>query len=91
MGTPIYATRAGTVIAANYGTTGYGNYVIIDHGDGFTSLYGHCSTLAVSAGQQVSKGQHIANAGESGNADGAHLHFEIRYNGEKQNPLNYVG
>ena len=90
-GTPIYATRAGTVIAANYGTTGYGNYVVIDHGDGYTSLYGHCSTLAVSAGQQVSKGQHIANAGESGNADGAHLHFEIRYNGEKQNPLNYVG
>ena len=91
MGTPIYATRAGTVIAANYGTTGYGNYVIIDHGDGFTSLYGHCSTLAVSAGQQVSKGQHIANAGSSGNSTGPHLHFEIRYNGEKQNPLNYVG
>lgn len=91
MGTPIYATRAGTVIAANYGTTGYGNYVVIDHGDGFTSLYGHCSTLTVSAGQSVSKGQHIANAGSSGNSTGAHLHFEIRYNGEKQNPLNYVG
>lgn len=91
MGRPIYATRSGTVIAANYGTTGYGNYVIIDHGDGYTSLYGHCSSLAVSAGQQVSKGQHIANAGDSGNSTGAHLHFEIRYNGEKQNPLNYVG
>lgn len=90
MGAAIYATRAGTVIAANYGTTGYGNYVIIDHGDGFTSLYGHCSSLAVSTGQSVSKGQHIANAGESGNARGAHLHFEIRYNGVKQNPLNYV-
>ena len=90
-GTPIYATRAGTVIAANYGTTGYGNYVVIDHGDGYTSLYGHCSSLAVSTGQSVSKGQHIANAGDSGNVTGPHLHFEIRYNGEKQNPLNYIG
>lgn len=90
-GTPIYATRAGTVIAANYGTTGYGNYVIIDHGDGYTSLYGHCSSLLVSAGQSVSKGQHIANAGDSGNVTGPHLHFEVRYNGEKQNPLNYIG
>lgn len=90
-GTPIYATRAGTVIAANYGTTGYGNYVIIDHGDGYTSLYGHCSSLLVSAGQSVSKGQHIANAGSSGNSTGPHLHFEVRYNGEKQNPLNYIG
>lgn len=90
-GTPIYATRAGTVIAANYGTTGYGNYVVIDHGDGYTSLYGHCSSLLVSTGQSVSKGQHIANAGASGNVTGPHLHFEIRYNGEKQNPLNYIG
>lgn len=90
-GTPIYATRAGTVIVANYGTTGYGNYVVIDHGDGYTSLYGHCSSLLVSAGQSVSKGQHIANAGASGNVTGPHLHFEIRYNGAKQNPLNYIG
>lgn len=89
-GTPIYATRGGTVIAANYGTSGYGNYVVIDHGDGYTSLYGHCSSLKVSAGQTVSKGQHIANAGDSGNTTGPHLHFEIRYNGEKQNPLNYI-
>lgn len=90
-GTPIYATRSGTVIAANYGTTGYGNYVVIDHGDGYTSLYGHCSALFVSAGQSVSKGQHIANAGDSGNVTGPHLHFEIRYNGAKQNPMNYIG
>ena len=90
-GTPIYATRAGTVIVANYGTTGYGNYIVIDHGDGYSSLYGHCSSLLVSAGQSVSKGQHIANAGASGNVTGPHLHFEIRYNGEKQNPMNYIG
>ncbi len=89
-GAAIYATRAGTVIAAVYSTVGYGNYVIIDHGDGFSSLYGHCSSLAVSTGQSVSKGQHIANAGSTGNSTGPHLHFEIRYNGAKQNPLNYV-
>lgn len=90
MGAAIYATRGGTVIAANYSTVGYGNYVIIDHGDGFSSLYGHCSSLAVSAGQSVSKGQYIASAGDTGNSSGPHLHFEIRYNGAKQNPLNYV-
>ena len=89
-GRPIYASRGGTVITASHGTTGYGNYVIIDHGDGYASLYGHCSSLAVSTGQTVSKGQHIANVGESGNARGAHLHFEIRYNGAKVNPSNYL-
>lgn len=89
-GTPIYATRGGTVITAAYTETGYGHYVMIDHGDGFISIYGHCSTLYVSTGQTVSKGQHIANAGSTGNSTGPHLHFEIRYNGEKVNPLNYV-
>lgn len=89
-GRPIYATRAGTVITATYGTTGYGNYVIIDHGDGFVSLYGHCSSLCVSSGQSVSKGQQIACVGSSGNSTGPHCHFEIRYNGVKQNPMNYL-
>lgn len=89
-GTPIYASRAGTVIAAVWGTTGYGRYVVIDHGDGFITLYGHCSSLSVTTGQQVSKGQHIANVGSTGNSRGNHLHFEVRYNGAKQNPMNYV-
>ncbi|MGN1193874.1 MAG: murein hydrolase activator EnvC family protein [Acutalibacteraceae bacterium] len=89
-GKPIYASRAGTVIKAAWGNTGYGNYVIIDHGDGFVSLYGHCSSLSVSTGQSVSKGQHIANVGSTGNSTGPHLHFEVRYNGTKVNPLNYV-
>ena len=87
---PIYASRAGTVITAVYGTTGYGRYVVIDHGDGFSTVYGHCSSLCVSAGQSVSKGQQIANVGSTGNSTGPHCHFEVRYNGEKQNPLNYV-
>ena len=89
-GKPVYATRAGTVITATWSNRGYGNYVIVDHGDGFVSLYGHCSSLSVSTGQHVSKGQHIANVGSTGNSTGPHLHFEIRYNGAKQNPLNYV-
>ena len=89
-GKPIYASRAGTVIAAVWGTTGYGRYVVIDHGDGFSTVYGHCSSLCVETGQQVAKGQQIANVGSTGNSTGPHLHFEVRYNGEKQNPANYV-
>ena len=89
-GKPIYASRAGVVIAAVWGTTGYGRYVVIDHGDGFSTVYGHCASLCVETGQQVSKGQQIATVGSTGNSTGPHLHFEIRYNGEKQNPANYV-
>ena len=91
-GTPIYASRAGTVITAVWSTSkkGYGNYVILDHGDGFVTLYGHCSSLCVTTGQQVSKGQLIAKVGSTGNSSGNHLHFEVRYNGTKQNPMNYV-
>ena len=89
-GRPIYASRGGTVITATYGTTGYGNYVILDHGDGYTTVYGHCSSLNVSTGQSVSKGQQIACVGSSGNSTGPHCHFEVRYNGVKQNPMNYL-
>lgn len=89
-GKPIVATRAGTVILTDYMSGGYGNYIMIDHGDGFVSLYGHCSSLAASYGQTVKQGQVIAYIGQSGYATGPHVHFEIRYNGEKVNPYNYV-
>ncbi len=89
-GKPIYASRAGTVIAAVWGETGYGIYAVIDHGDGFSTVYGHCSSLCVTTGQTVSKGQQIGNVGSTGNSTGPHLHFEVRYNGAKQNPANYV-
>lgn len=89
-GKPIYASRAGTVIAAVWGSTGYGIYAVIDHGDGFSTVYGHCSSLCVTTGQTVSKGQQIGNVGSTGNSTGPHLHFEVRYNGAKQNPANYV-
>lgn len=90
-GTPIYAAAAGTVTTASYGYGGgYGNYVIISHGNGVQTLYGHCTTLNVSVGQKVSQGQQIATVGSTGNSTGNHLHLEIRVNGIAQNPQNYL-
>lgn len=88
-GASIVAANSGTVIMAGwYG--GYGNCVIIDHGGGITTLYGHNSSLSVSYGQTVSRGQHIANAGSTGNSTGPHCHFEVRVNGNYVDPLNYL-
>ena len=89
-GKKLVATKGGTVIRAVHSNSGYGNYVMIDHGGGYSSLYGHCSALAVSVGDKVSQGQVIAYIGSSGYSTGPHVHFEIRYNGEKQNPSHYV-
>jgi len=90
-GKPIVASKAGTVIYTNYGYGGgYGNYVIVDHGGGYTTLYAHCNSLAVSNGQRVSQGQTIAYVGTTGASTGPHLHFEVRINGNHTNPSNYV-
>ncbi len=89
-GAPVYATRAGSVIAAVTSDSGYGIYVLIDHGDGYSSLYAHMSARYVNVGDYVAKGQMIGRVGNTGNSRGAHLHFEIRYYGEKKDPLNYV-
>lgn len=90
-GQPVYASRAGTVIVAeHYSNAGYGHYVMLDHGDGYQTLYGHCSSVVVNAGQSVQQGQLIAYVGSTGNSTGPHLHFEIRYQGERINPLNFV-
>lgn len=91
-GAPIYAANSGTVVVAQYTYTpgySYGMYVIIDHGGGYTTLYGHCSSLSVSEGQTVSAGQQIANVGSTGWSTGPHLHFEIRVNGQSTDPLGY--
>ena len=88
-GTPIYATNEGTVLVATWHSS-YGYYVLIDHGNGIASLYAHCSALLVSAGQKVSQGQTIGKVGTTGFSKGNHLHFEIRKNGAKTNPLNYM-
>ncbi|MGN0443282.1 MAG: murein hydrolase activator EnvC family protein [Acutalibacteraceae bacterium] len=90
-GQNIYASRAGTVILADSScSTTYGKYIIIDHGDGYTTVYAHASALLVSQGQRVNQGDVIARVGSTGRSTGPHLHFEVRYNGERQNPLNYV-
>jgi murein DD-endopeptidase MepM/ murein hydrolase activator NlpD len=84
-GAPIHAAGDGTVILASY-SGGYGNCVIIDHGNGVTTLYGHCSALLVSEGQFVKQGHVIARVGATGLATGPHLHFEVRHNGAPVRP-----
>ncbi|MFI3115040.1 MAG: M23 family metallopeptidase [Clostridia bacterium] len=89
VGTPMYASDGGTVTYSGwYG--GYGYCIIINHGNGFETLYGHASALYVSVGQKVSQGDLIAGMGSTGNSTGSHLHFEIRVNGVHQNPYNYL-
>ena len=89
-GRAIVASRSGVIIARRSSSSGYGKYLIIDHGDGYTTLYAHCSELLVSEGDYVTQGQTIAKAGSSGNSTGAHLHFEIRINGNAVDPLPYI-
>lgn len=89
-GTPVYAMKAGKVITAITSNTGYGIYVLIDHGNGYSSLYAHMSARYVNTGDTVKKGQMIGRVGSTGNSTGPHLHFEIRVYGEKKNPMNYV-
>ena len=88
-GCPIYASNSGTVVKAEWHYS-YGYYVLIDHGGGKSTLYAHCSGLAVRAGQNVTKGQTISYAGSTGFSTGVHLHFEFRVNGKRVNALNYM-
>ncbi len=89
-GTPIYAAHNGTV-AATTGHWSYGNVVMIDNGDGISTLYAHMQSAAiVSMGQTVTQGQVIGYVGSTGNSSGNHLHFEVRVNGVRQNPRNYI-
>lgn len=86
---PVKAAKGGTV-TVSLDKTGYGNYITIDHGNGLETLYAHLSSVNVSSGQTVNAGTHIGNVGETGNANGIHLHFEIRVNGSPKNPRKYI-
>jgi murein DD-endopeptidase MepM/ murein hydrolase activator NlpD len=88
-GTPIHAAASGTVVFSGW-MDGYGNFVIIDHGGGMATAYGHQSAIAVGGGQSVSQGQLIGYVGCTGHCFGPHLHFEVRINGSPVDPLGYL-
>ena len=88
-GTDIVAADGGEVVYAGW-MSGYGYLVQIDHGNGYVTYYGHNSSLEVGVGDKVYKGQHIAEMGSTGRSTGNHCHFEVRLNGERQNPMNYL-
>jgi murein DD-endopeptidase MepM/ murein hydrolase activator NlpD len=90
LGSPIVASDNGVVVFAGWSNFGYGNMVVIDHGNGFQTAYAHLSAVAVTCGQSVFQGSYIGALGSTGNSTGPHCHFEISYNGAKPNPLDYL-
>jgi murein DD-endopeptidase MepM/ murein hydrolase activator NlpD len=89
-GTSVIAADSGYVVTAGWSEYGYGKYVVIDHGNGFQTLYAHLSVILVEVGQSVGKGERIGSVGNTGRSTGPHLHFEIRFNGVQRNPLGYL-
>lgn len=90
IGDPVNPMRAGTVVFASYTSDGYGNQVVIDHGNGLTTRYAHLSKIEVKAGDKVTTESEIGRVGITGHSTGPHLHFEVRMNGAAQNPMNYL-
>ncbi len=88
IGTPVYATGDAVVESAKW-HSGYGNLIILDHGYNYTTRYAHLSEIKVTAGQKVKRGDLIGKVGNTGKSTGAHLHYEVRYKGQPQNPVNY--
>ena len=89
-GDPIYSVDTGVIVYAGWNNWGYGNVVVISHGNGWQTLYAHLNSINVACGQSVIQGSIIAAMGETGNASGSHLHFEMMYNGTKVNPWDYL-
>jgi murein DD-endopeptidase MepM/ murein hydrolase activator NlpD len=90
IGGRVEAVRNGTVIRAGWDTTGYGNLVVVDHGDGLKSYYSHLNSISVGVGQQVNINTQVGTLGTTGNSTGPHLHLEVRLNNVPQNPRNYI-
>lgn len=88
-GTPIYATGPGVVTKSGWGT-GYGQYVEVNHGNGYLTRYAHASRLIARVGDRVQAGQHIANVGCTGRCTGPHLHYEVVKDGQRKNPSTYL-
>jgi murein DD-endopeptidase MepM/ murein hydrolase activator NlpD len=88
-GTPVFATQSG-IVQVSLSASGYGLHVVIDHGGGLSSLYGHLSSVAVPSGEYVDAGQVVGAVGSSGNSTGPHLHFEIRRDGIPEDPHDDV-
>lgn len=87
---PIFAAESGTVEVAQFHNNGYGNYIVINHGNGMKTVYAHLASISVKPGQKVSRGQTIGIMGATGRSTGIHLHFEVHVNGKVQNPVNYL-
>ncbi len=90
LGKPVMATDGGVIVYAGWSNYGYGNLIVIDHGNGWQSAYAHLSDIAVACGQSVFQGGYIGAMGSTGNSSGPHLHFELVYQGSKPNPLDYL-
>jgi murein DD-endopeptidase MepM/ murein hydrolase activator NlpD len=88
-GTDVYATGAGTVIESGWNSGGFGNYIVIDHGYGLQSTYGHLSDIKVTKGMSVKRGDLIGLSGSTGTSSGPHLHYQIEQFGEHKNPINF--
>jgi murein DD-endopeptidase MepM/ murein hydrolase activator NlpD len=88
-GTPIYATADGIIKFAGFSTNGYGNHVIINHGFGYETLYGHMVRVSAAQGQQVKRGQVIGYVGSTGKSTGPHLHYEVHKSGVQVDPINF--
>jgi murein DD-endopeptidase MepM/ murein hydrolase activator NlpD len=90
LGNPVFAADSGVVVYAGWSNFGYGNLIVIDHGNGWQTAYAHLNSIAVTCGQSVYQGGFIGQLGTTGNSSGPHLHFEMSYNGAKPNPLDYL-
>jgi murein DD-endopeptidase MepM/ murein hydrolase activator NlpD len=90
-GASIVAADTGTVTYAGWNNYGYGNLIVVNHGKGYETFYAHLSGIGVVPGQVVRQGQYIGASGNTGNSSGPHIHFEIRINGNRDNPCWYIG